>query len=213
MLSNTPTYPVHLIVRGRPALVVGAGNVALHKTRGLVDAGAQVTVVGPIVHPQLRRLPVTIAERAYRAGEVTEYRLAIACTDDPVINHQVFVEGDAAGVWVNSADDPDNCAWILPSVTRHGDLTITASTNGRSPAMASWLRRRFEAEFDDRYLDLLELLTEARAESRAHFGTSEQSGWKAALDDGLFELVAAGHITDARAQLRDALGLPVGIAA
>ena len=209
-MTTHHSYPVHLLVQDRRCLVVGAGNIALRKAAGLVDAGANVTVVGPWVHPDFAHMPVTIEARAYRAGEVSDYRLAIACTDDPRINQQVFVEGEAAGVWVNSADDPDNCAWILPSVARSGDLTITASTNGRSPAMASWLRRRFQAEFDERYTVLLDLLAEVRAEARAHFGTSEIRGWNEALDGngerGLFELVADGRLDEARAVLRHSLG-------
>lgn len=210
-MTSHHSYPVHLLLHGRPCLVVGAGNIALRKAAGLVDAGADVTVIGPWVHPDFAHLPVTIKTRSYRAGEVGGYRLAIACTDDPDVNHQVFVEGEQAGVWVNSADDPENCAWILPSVARNGDLTLTASTNGRSPAMASWLRRRFQTEFDERYTTLLDLLAEARAEARAHFGTSEIRGWNEALDGdgerGLFTMVAEGRLDDARAALRYALGL------
>ena len=211
-MTTHHSYPVHLLVHDRPCLVVGAGNIALRKAAGLVEAGASVTVIGPRVHPDFAHLPVTVEARPYRSGEVADYRLVIACTDDPAINRQVFLEGEERGIWVNSADDPENCAWILPSVTRSGDLTITASTNGRSPAMASWLRRRFQTEFDERYSLLLDLLADVRAEARAHFGTSEVSGWNEALDGnggrGLFDLVADGRIDEARAQLRDSLGLP-----
>jgi len=215
LMSTHHTYPVHLLLEGQPCLIVGAGNVALHKAKGLIAAGAKVTVVGPVEHPDFASLPVTLLARRYEPGEVAGYRLAIACTDDPLVNEQVFIDGEASGVWVNSADDPKNCAWILPSVARNGELTITASTNGRSPAMASWLRRRFEAEFDGRYTALLDLLAEVRAETRAHFGTSEVRGWNAALNDAhldtgetLFDLVAAGQIEEARAHLRSTLGLP-----
>lgn len=213
-MTTHHSYPVHLLLHQRRCLVVGAGNIALHKAAGLVDAGADVTVIGPSVHRDFAQMPVTLEARPYRSGEVSTYRLAIACTDDPAVNQQVFVEGEAAGVWVNSADDPGNCAWILPSVARTGDLTITASTNGRSPAMASWLRRRFQAEFDERYTLLLDLLAEVRAEARAHFGTSEIRGWNEALDGngerGLFELVAEGRTGEARAVLRSALGFTHG---
>ncbi|HEV8344551.1 MAG TPA: NAD(P)-dependent oxidoreductase, partial [Candidatus Binatia bacterium] len=38
-------YPVFLDVQGRRCLVVGGGGVAQRKVRGLVEAGAQVTVI------------------------------------------------------------------------------------------------------------------------------------------------------------------------
>jgi len=201
------TYPVQLLLTGRRVLVVGAGKVALRKIKGLLRAGADVTVVAPSVLPAIAALDVQVVRRPYREGEAADHQLVITCTDDRLVNRQVFRDAEAAGVWVNSADDPVNCSFILPAVARQGDLTLTVSTNGRSPAMASWLRRRFEQQFDERYDTLLDLLSEVRAEARYVLGTSEVSGWNEALDDGLFELVAAGDIDTARQRLRTSIGL------
>lgn len=201
------SYPIQLLIRGRRALVVGAGNVALRKIEGLLAAGADVTVIAPEIHPEVAELPIDIIERPYQAEEAGDYQLVITCTDDRMVNRQVFHDAEAAGVWVNSADDPINCTFILPAVARSGDLTLTISTNGKSPALASWLRRTFEAEFDERYQLLMQLLVEVRAEARYVLGTSEVHGWNEALDDGLFELVAAGEVDVARDKLRAALGL------
>lgn len=201
------TYPIQLLIQGRRALVIGAGNVAIRKIEGLVAAGAHVTVIAPEIHPTIAAMPVAICERPYESGEAAHYQLVITCTDDRLVNRQVFKDAEAAGVWVNSADDPINCSFILPAVARTGDLTLTVSTNGQSPAMASWLRRKFEAEFDERYQQLLALLAEVRAEARYVLGTSEVRGWNQALDDGLFELVAAGETEAAREKLRISLGL------
>ena len=201
------SYPIQLLIHGRSALVVGAGNVALRKIEGLLSAGAEVTVIAPAVLPAIAALPVDIIERPYLEGEAGDYQLVITCTDDAHVNRQVFRDAEAAGVWVNSADDPINCSFILPAVARQGDLTLTISTNGKSPAMAMWLRQRFEAEFDERYGRLLDLLAEVRAEARYVLGTSEIRGWTEALDDGVFELVAAGETDAARDKLRTALGL------
>lgn len=201
------SYPVQLLIKGRRALVVGAGNVALRKIQGLLRAGADVTVVAPWVHPLVAALPVHVVERPYVDGEAADYQLVITCTDDRLVNRQVFRDAEAKGVWVNSADDPVNCSFILPAVARQGDLTLTISTNGQSPAMAMWLRRKFEAEFDERYDRLMDLLVEVRAEARYVLGTSEVAGWNEALDDGVFELVAQGDTDAARNKLRVSLGL------
>ena len=201
------TYPVNLIVSGRSCLVVGGGNVAIQKVSGLVTANAQVTVVAPQVRDEIRAMPVKVFERPYQRGEVASYRLAITCTDDPEVNKQVFDDAEASGIWANSADDVENCAWILPSVTRAGGLTLAVSTGGRSPAMAQWLRRRFTDEFDENYDALLDLLATVRSEAKQELGTSEVKGWQSALDDGLFDLVAAGDNEAAHARLRKHLGL------
>lgn len=202
------SYPIQLLIKGRRVLVVGAGFVAHRKINGLLAAGAEVTVIAPFVRPEVAALPVELIERPYASGDVDGFQLVITCTDDKLVNRQVFRDAEAKGIWANSADDPINCSFILPSVARQGDLTITTSTNGRSPALAMWLRRRFEAEFDRSYDQLLDLLAEVRAEARYVLGTSEVSGWIEALDAGVYDLVAAGSIDAARSVLRSHLGLP-----
>ncbi len=208
-IGQNPSYPVQLIVENRPCLVVGAGAVARRKIGGLLASGADVTVVAPIINPEVAALPVRIFERPYQRGEVASYRLAITCTDDPAVNAQVFADGEAAGVWVNSADDPVNCGFTLPAVARQGDLTLTVSTAGTSPAVASWIARELKQTYDYRYGELLAVVAGVRAEVRAHFGTSEVDGWNEALDNDLVDMVANGRHEQASDRLRSTLGLPI----
>ena len=201
-------YPVVLDLRGRRALVVGAGPVAARKVAGLLSARAIVSVVAPEAVPEIANDPdVRWHRRGYRHGEVASYRVAITATDDPAVNRQVARDGEAANVFVNSADDPSNCAFILPSVITRGDLQIAVSTNGRSPAMARWARRHLEALFTEVHARTLDLLSEVRDELRSSRGTSEVPGWDDVIDDDLFELVADDRLDEARRRVRAAVGL------
>ena len=196
------TYPVHLNLRGRPVLVVGGGRVGAAKTIGLLAAGAAVTVVAPAAEPAIENEPaVRWFARQYRRGEVASYRLALTCTGDPAVDEQVYLDAEAAGVWVNSVDDLDRCSFVVPAVARSGDLTLTAATNGRSPALASWLRSRLESDLDHGLVQLLDLLAEIRIEVKAQRGSSVHPGWRRALDDGLLELIRAGQHETARRRL------------
>lgn len=200
-------FPVNLRLAGKPVLVVGGGSVARRKIGQLLEAGADITVVAPLIDPLLEQLPVTIERRRYEMQDTARYSLVITCTDDPVVNHRVHLDGLAAGVWVNSADDPENCEFTLASVVRQGDLQLTISTEGRSPALSMWLRRRFEAEFTSHWAELVNLLSDVRSEARSTVGTSEIDGWMEALDGGVPELVACGELAAARSLLRAHLGL------
>lgn len=201
-------YPVNLDLADRPVLVVGGGPVGAWKAMGLLRARARVTVVSPTAVATITDEPaIRWHQRPYSRGEVASYRLAFTATDDPAVNAQVARDGDAANVFVNSADDPANCSFILPSVVRKGDLQVAISTNGRSPAMARWLRRELEDWLTPTHEALLDLLSQVRDEARAELGTSESTGWDTALDAELFELVRAGELESAREQLRSALGL------
>jgi precorrin-2 dehydrogenase len=202
---DQPLYPVNLVLAGRSCLVVGGGRVALTKVRGLTDAGARVTVVAPEVVPEVAALADVVELRPYRAGEAAGYRFVIAATGDPQVNQQVYDDGESAGVWVNSADDPHRCSAILPARVRQGRLTLTVSTGGHSPAVAAWVRERLAREYGPEYDQLVGLLSEAREEVRAQGLGTEHLDWKQALDSGILELIRAGRLEDAKERLRACL--------
>lgn len=139
-------YPVMLDLRDVPVLMVGGGQVAERKVEGLVAAGAAVTVVAPLVRDEVAAMAVEVRLRPYTAADVAGHRLVMTATDDPAVNRQVAVDATALGVWVNSADDPQNCSFILPAVTRRGPVVVSVGTDGSSPALARHLRDRIAAE-------------------------------------------------------------------
>ena len=193
-------YPVNLRVRGHRCLVVGGGQVALHKAEGLLEAGALVDVIALEVVPELGDRPgVTVHRRPYRDGDVEGYRLVVAATGCAEVNAEVYRDGEAAGVWVNSADDPDNCAFTLPSRLRRGPLMVTCSTGGHSPALSRWLRQRLETEIGPEYETLLCLLSEARERIRAMGMHTEDRAWQDVLDSGMLELIRSGETGQAKA--------------
>jgi precorrin-2 dehydrogenase/sirohydrochlorin ferrochelatase len=201
-----PQYPANLILTGRRVLVVGGGSVAVGKVRGLLAAGAVVHVVAPGIQDDIRALPgVTWDERPYRRGEVADYRLAVTAADDPAVNQAVYADGEEAGVWVNSADDPANCSFTLPAVVRRGPIMITVGTGGHSPALATWLRRRLEHDIGPEFEVLLEILEEERNALREQGVPTEALSWQEALDSGMLDLVRAGRVAEARERLKACL--------
>ena len=102
----------------------------------------------------------------FRPPDLDGAWLAIAATDDPVTNRAVDA-GEERRLFVNAADDPDNCSFTLMSVVRRGDLVVAVGTGGHSPALAKWWRRRLETEIGPEFETLLALLSEAREAMRA----------------------------------------------
>ncbi len=133
-------YPVVLDLTDVPVLVVGGGQIAARKAVGLMEAGATITVVAPDVVPELVALASRVVRRGYEAADIAGHRLVMTATDHPEVNRAVADDAQRAGVWVNSADDPSNCSFILPAVARRGPVVVAVGTNGSSPALARHLR-------------------------------------------------------------------------
>ncbi len=209
--TRAPQYPVNLELREQPVLVVGGGHTAARKVGALIEAGAHVTLVSPIIIDVLRDNPgVRWHQREYQRGEAASYRAVITTTGLPEVDGQVARDAKATGVPVNSADDPDNCTFTLPAVVRLGDIQVTVSTAGRSPAFAGWLKARIEAMLDDSLADVLDLLAEVRDDLHEQGRSTESPAWRRALDSGLPELVAQGRVDDARALLAAQLAFDGG---
>lgn len=194
-----PAYPINLDLAGVSCLVVGGGHVAARKVRGLLDCGAHVTVVAPAAVDWLQTHErVRWHQREYRRGEAASYRLVIAATGVADVDAQVAADARATGIPVNSADDPANCTFTLPAVVRKGDLQVTVSTNGRSPAFASWLKREIDAHLTTDLIDTFELIASVRNELKAAGRSTEHPGWERVLSDELVRLVAKGERNEAR---------------
>ena len=146
-----------------------------------------------------------MSEREFEPADLDDAWLATTATGVPAVDHAVFEAGEARRVWVNSADDPANCSFTLTSVVRQGDLVVTIGTGGRSPALATWLRRRLTEELGPEYATLLDVLSEAREELRAAGRSSEDPDWQSALDSGMLDLIRAGRVDEAKEILRACL--------
>ena len=202
-------YPVNLLVRGRRVVVVGGGRIAARKIEPLLELGADVLVVAPVVNDEVRAWAdqgrCSVVVRAFGPDDLDGVQLALTATDDPAVNRAVFEAAEARGIWVNSADDPDNCSFTLLSVVRRSDLVVAIGTGGRSPALAAYLRRTLDEELGPEYATLLDLLSEAREAMRASGRSSEDADWQRAFRSGIVDLVRAGRIAEAKELLSTCL--------
>ena len=203
-------YPIFLDLNDRSCLVVGGGPVAERKVEGLLGVGARVTVLSPAMTERLRAWAtsgtIQHVQRAYQWGDLIGYQLAFATTDDVEVNAAMAWEGRERGVWVNAADDPVNCDFILPSVLRRGALVVAVATGGASPALSRAIREELEGYFTDDYAVLAEVVADVRRELRTEARRSDAGTWRRALDADLRRLIAAGRREEAKAHLLDRLG-------
>jgi siroheme synthase-like protein len=152
-------FPVFLKLSARRVVVVGAGPVAASKLHALLQAGADVIVVAPEVHPAMRAAGVRIEAREFRPADLDEAWFVVAAAT-PQVNAAVAREAARRRLFVNAVDDPDHASAYLGGVVRRAGVTIAISTSGEAPALAGVLREGLDAVLPD---DLERWTASARA--------------------------------------------------
>jgi siroheme synthase-like protein len=203
-------YPLLLEMNCRRCVVVGGGAVAERKVEGLIAAGADITVISPAVSEGLWKLLTTgtirHVAREYRPGDLGGFEVVFVATDDAAVNSAVYRDARAQGIWVNCADDPDHCDFILPAAIRRGDLTVAVSTGGASPAATRAVREELDGYFTEDYAQFVQVAAEVRAELKRKSFSVAASAWNEALNGEFRRLIRAGKPEQAKEFLLMALG-------
>jgi siroheme synthase (precorrin-2 oxidase/ferrochelatase) len=145
--------PIAVDLESRVCVVVGGGEVAARKVETLLQTGAKVTVIAPEVSDEItawaeREPRLTVARRAYRNGDLAGAAIAFAATGSVAAHSAIAEEAASRGVWLNAADDPEHCTFLMPAIVERGPLAVAVGTGGASPALAAGPRRDRGADRD-----------------------------------------------------------------
>jgi precorrin-2 dehydrogenase/sirohydrochlorin ferrochelatase len=161
-------YPICLDLEAKRCIVVGGGNVAERKIQGLLSCSAQVIVISPELTDRLKLQHadgmIEWLARGYQQGDLAHAFLVIAATDDEKIQKLVYQEATTNNLLLNVADVPHRCNFILPATARQGDLSVSVSTGGKSPALARKIRMELEKRYGPEYRILVDILGGLRPE-------------------------------------------------
>lgn len=193
-------YPIYLDLHGRPCLVVGGGPIAIGKIRGLVEAGARVTVVAPEVGDEIAEWSasgiLTWHRRDFDDEDVDGQFLVYGATDDRDVNARVYRLADRGNRVANAVDDLDHCNFIAPAVARRGQVQVAISTAGTSPALAKQIRDRVQdTVLTPQTAVLAEFLGGWRPEVKRHVDTYQrrQALWEGVLEGCVPALLEDGQ--------------------
>ena len=180
--------PLFFDLRNKSCLIVGAGEVAARKLELLCRAGADVRIVAPAVGESVRTLiaqhKLEVAEREFTESDVTGAVLVIAATNDVSVNQRVFECCDAAGLLINSVDNPQISNVIFPGIIDRSPVLVAISTAGSSPTLARVVRGWIEARLPPGLGRLAEFIDARRDEIKERLGTirERQRFWQRIID-------------------------------
>lgn len=180
------SYPIFLDLHEIPVLIVGGGRIGWRKAEGVLASGAQVRLVAEHVsshvdHDVIEASGGEVIERRFRPTDLDGMRLVITATGHIDTDADIAGAARDRGIWTNAADQPVDCEFILPAITRTGRVTGAISTDGASPALAGHLRDRLAEVLTADVAAIAEVLATERAAVKAAGGSTEDIDWKPRL--------------------------------
>jgi precorrin-2 dehydrogenase/sirohydrochlorin ferrochelatase len=203
-------YSIFMNLSRRRCVVIGGGAVAERRVEGLLAADADLTLISPSVTARLKALAtegsIRLLFREYENGDLPGFDLVFVASDDHLINKAVLAEARAQKVWVNSADDPENCDFILPALVRRGDLAVAISTGGVSPATTRLVREELEKYLTTEYASLVRIAGEVRRVLREKSIVASPRAWNEALRGEFRRLLNDNRDAEAKEHLLKTFG-------
>jgi len=200
--------PIFADIRNKLCLVVGGGEVARRKATVLLEAGAKVRVVAPVIDSELARCKgVEHAVARFDTTHLDGVALVIAATDDRSVNRQVSELAQARNIPVNVVDDPALCSFIMPAILDRSPLMVAFSSGGASPVLTRMMRGKLETVIPQNYARLAAFAERFResVKRRVTNPAKRRIFWENALDGVVAEKVLTGDETTAEAMLQQML--------
>ena len=207
MEENLFRYPAMLNLNGKRCAVIGGGKVALRKTRTLVAAGANVTVIAPAADENLTALAadgkIKLVLRGYESGDVSDCFLVIAATDSAALNRQIAAE---APCLVNVVTEPELGNFSVPAQSTSGRLSFTAFGSGL-PAYTALLARDIAKTYGDDFAEFAEFLHEARTRLQQSGLTPKErtAFWRKQLTEEAIGLLHEGRLNTLKERINNAI--------
>ena len=203
-------YPLNLDVEKKSCAVVGGGEVALRKIRGLLTAGAQVKVISPEVCAEVeelfRRGEISLTRENFSEEMLGDEIILIAATNDPEVNQRAAEAARAKKILVNVVEGAGG-NFNVPSTIRRGELLLTISTGANSPAFSKFLRQMLEAELGENFGAGLEKISARREEIKKLLPNprARKIFWQKILTQETWQLLKDGRLEQLEEKINHAL--------
>ena len=205
-------YPLNVDLSGRSLILVGGGRVAERKVRGILSAGTETSIC--VIAP---KITIVLQEHAaagrlcwkqvcYADGMLEGAFLVYAATDLREVNAAVAAEAKRRGIPVNVIDDPAASTFQVPASIRRGELILSVSTAGGSPALSRAIRMELEEMYPPAFGMWLERVSCLRVELQECISSSSARTrfWHTALRPDILTMVRHGAMEKAEVELRNA---------
>ncbi len=170
-----PYFPFFIDIENKPCLIVGGGKIALHKIKKLLPFSPDITVVSADFCSEIAHMEnLKLIKRNFKANDIEGMSIVIAATDDESVNSEVSEICKEKNILCNVVDSPGDCGFFFPALAQCGDITVGVSTSGKSPLMASYIRRQVQKIITAEMADICSLMGNVRPYVKQKFSDEKK---------------------------------------
>ncbi len=170
-----PYFPFFIDIENKPCLIVGGGKIALHKIKKLLPFSPDITVVSADFCSEISHMEnLKLIKRNFKADDTECMSIVIAATDDESVNSEVSEICKEKNILCNVVDSPGDCGFFFPALAQCGDITVGVSTSGKSPLMASYIRRQVQKIITAEMADICSLMGNVRPYVKQKFSDEKK---------------------------------------
>ena len=156
------TLPI--LLKNPAILLIGGGNVALHKAQILLKNNIGFSIIASKLCPELTELNILRQIRPFEISDLNNIQIVIDATGNPEVAQKILNQKKQQNILFNCVDQPELCDFYFCSLLTYGSLKIAVSTEGDSPTIGQVVRDKIAEIIPEG----IEKLLEEKRQQRKH---------------------------------------------
>ena len=155
-------FPLCINLEDKRFLIVGYGRIAKRKLKAISEFTSNIKIITKNPTEEELGKGIEIVNKCFDEKDLEGVDFVITATGNREQDEAVVASCKAKGIPVNAADDREECDFFLPGIIKRGDLVVSVSTSGKSPAYSRHLREQIEDVIPDNIEKILDILGKLR---------------------------------------------------
>ena len=160
-------YPVYLKLQNKTVLVIGGSEIAERKIKQLKPAKAKIICISKNISIRIQKIKgIKIIKKEFIKKYIMEFSpvLIINASGDNTIDRDLMNIIQKKNIFYNSVDVPEYCNFYVPAIIKEKDLLIAFSTQGKSPFMTGYIKRKIQEYIKPEWIQWIDLFSHMRKE-------------------------------------------------
>lgn len=147
--------PISLNITNKKILIIGGGNVALHKLKNTWKFTRDITVLGKQISDDIKIYKLNTIEKAYEKADLKDYYVVFACTNIEALNRQIYNDCHAMHKLVCVVDNPPLADFVSPAIYKRKHMTVSVGSNAQDVRQSIKLRNHIKSLLDNNNAGLI----------------------------------------------------------